>query len=249
MPHLTSHLVLRGTYLPSTVRCTSGDRFRPPKYLDSYGEYPDVFSEIEDARALKCYVDVRVNSYIVGDGPANLSILRMLLPYVEEWYSEAGATVEEAVEERRQFWEVGVEGDFEGLDDVLPGNEEILRLGPPLDLSSEAWRWLGSLGVERREDGAIVATNPAKPLWEQYRPDDYETYRSDLEMELPEFEQVVKKGHESRIDEYGGRIGPDPNWPMLITDAHKLREFFIEVGAYDHLDGPPAQPPPVRAVQ
>ena len=245
-PHLVPHLVLRGTYLPSTVRCTSGDRFRPPKYLDNFGEYPDVFAEIEGTRAFKCYVDVRVNSYIAGDGPANLTILRMWFPYMEEWYSGAGATVEEAVEEGRQFWETGVEGrSFEGLDDILPGNEEILLLGPPLDLSSEAWQWWGSLGVERREDGVIVATNPAKPLWEQYRPDDYETYRSELEMDLPEFVQVVGKWHEARANEYGGRIGADPSLPMLIADAHRLREFFIEVGAYHHPDGPPVKPPPV----
>ena len=32
---------------------------------------------------------------------------------------------------------------------------------------------------------------------------------------------------------------------MLLTDVHDLREYYVNVGAYDHPDGPPAQPPPV----
>ena len=32
---------------------------------------------------------------------------------------------------------------------------------------------------------------------------------------------------------------------MLITDANQLRRYYNDVGAYDHPDGPPSQPPTV----
>jgi len=47
------------------------------------------------------------------------------------------------------------------------------------------------------------------------------------------------------VGEYGGRIGADASLPMLISDVHDLDEFMASTGAYDHPDGPPAQPPPV----
>ncbi|MCY4448858.1 MAG: hypothetical protein OXE02_08460 [Chloroflexi bacterium] len=50
---------------------------------------------------------------------------------------------------------------------------------------------------------------------------------------------------QARVGEYGGRIGADASLPMLISDVHDLDEFMASTGAYDHPDGPPAQPPPV----
>ena len=56
-----SHIVLRGTFLADTVRCTADNPFRPPSFL-SYDEY-DYFLH---ALAILCYVDVRVGAYILG---------------------------------------------------------------------------------------------------------------------------------------------------------------------------------------
>ena len=66
-------------------------------------------------------------------------------------------------------------------------------------------------------------------------------------MELPAFTEAVTTANQARVAEYGGRTGPDPSFPMLVTDANQLRQFFTVVGAYDHPDGPPDQPPPVPA--
>ena len=71
-----------------------------------------------------------------------------------------------------------------------------------------------------------------------------EDHRAALEMELPRFSQEVIAAQESRVAANEGRVLPEPGHPMLITDVHHLRLFFTEVGAYDHPDGPPAQPPP-----
>ena len=77
-------------------------------------------------------------------------------------------------------------------------------------------------------------------------PEEYQMHRSKLEMELPAFAQAVTTAHQARVAANGGRTRPDPSYPMLVTDANRLREFFSDpkVGAYDHPDGPPAQPPP-----
>ena len=65
-------------------------------------------------------------------------------------------------------------------------------------------------------------------------------------MELPAFAEAVTTASQARLAANGGRIGAHPDLPMLITDAHKLRQFMTDIGAYDHPDGPPAPPPPVR---
>ena len=63
-------------------------------------------------------------------------------------------------------------------------------------------------------------------------------------MELPTFTQAVVVAHEARMSANGGRTQPNPAYPMLVTDANRLRDYYVEVGAYDHPDGPPSQPPP-----
>ena len=227
------HVVLRGTYLPGTVRCTFGDRVRPPSYMSR-----DDTAFLEDSRALKCYVDVRANAYVVGEGPPGLTILWF-------WYLQGNydfISTDEAVAEQEAIEESALE-----LDGILSGREEVLFLGLGWDLSSEAWHLLGAWGVERQANGDLIAVHPQRHLWERYRPEDYRTFRSLLEMELSDFTRTVIEAYNALVNEYEGRIGADSSLPMLITDAHRLRDFFIEVGAYDHPDGPPAQPPPAPA--
>ena len=120
----------------------------------------------------------------------------------------------------------------------------MLFIGPDFDLSSEAWLLMEYWDVQRREDGTAIAVHLERNEWRRYQPHNYLTHRSVLEMELPAFTQAVTMAHQDRLTEYGGRIGADPSLPMLVTDTNQLRQYFISVGAYDHPDGPPAQPPP-----
>ena len=80
--------------------------------------------------------------------------------------------------------------------------------------------------------------------WRRYKPDDYQTHLSALEMELPVFTQAVTAVDQARVTEYGGRIGPETDLPMLLINANQLGQYYTAVGAYNHPDGPPAQPPP-----
>ena len=65
-PMYTTHVVLRGTYLPGTVRCTSGNRIRYPSYVGD---------RQSERRFIYCFADVRVNAYLLGTGPSTLTVI------------------------------------------------------------------------------------------------------------------------------------------------------------------------------
>ena len=233
-----SHLVLRGTYLPGTVRCTAGNPFWPPSYL-GYEEY----DYVEHSFTLKCYADVRVNAYVLGTGPSNLTVQTFFHPYWEGDFTygtvNEGTTERELIEDMRQRFETN---EYAG---GVAGREVILFIGPPSNISVEAWQLKGAWDVQRRDDGTVIAVHPNRDLWQRLRSDEYQTHRSALEMELPAFTQAVTTAHQARVPEYGGRIGADTSLPMLETDANRLRQAVTAIGAYNHPDGTPSQPPPV----
>ena len=231
-PAWVTHIVLRGTYLPGTGRCTAGDAFRPPAYLQ--GEFGDV-SDTSAQWSIKCYMNVRANAYIVGSGPPSFTALLL------RW---SGAGVGTRTEEEREFME-SLSKQFEyRLNAAFPGREHVMFFGPPVDLSSEEWRLLGYWDVQRQEDGTVIVEHPNNELWESQRPEDAETHRAKLIMELPSFAKVVTMAHQERITEYGGRIGADASLPILVTDVHRLRDYYTELGAYAPGAPTPAQPPP-----
>ena len=103
-----THLVVRGTFLPGAVRCTSeGDLFRPPSYLDV-----SWFLQ-SNTKSIKCYADVRVNAYVLGSGPYTMTVM--------VYYSYYGfETEKEYVEELRV-----------DLERLLLDGDELLRLNVP----------------------------------------------------------------------------------------------------------------------
>ena len=228
------HLVLRGTYLPGSLRCTAGHRFRPPPYVDNN------WAILLPTRSVKCYADVRMNAYILGAGPSTLTVLVGEFIY---WHAKEPDVVEEL---RSSIERVLIEGGYHPRIDVplggIAGNEAMLFIGPAMDLSVEAWKVMSVWDVQQRGDGTVIAVHPFRDQW-SYRADDYQTYRSLLEMELPAFEQAVTAAHQARVAANGGRTGSDPEFPMLVSDANQLNSFFREAGAYADPDDPPAQPP------
>ena len=242
-----SHLVVRGTYIPDTARCTAGTPFRAPSYIKS--------GYFQDSLLFKCYADVRVNGYILGNGPARLTVLVAFLHYRDGYYAsnaaELGMTEQELIEQfllgHVALLERG-DGDTVGIY----GREVALFIGPSSDHATETWEVFRTWDVQKREDGTVVAVHPYRDDWKAARPDDYRTYRSRLEMALPAFKQAVATAHQARVAEYDGRItwadrqgkAEGATLPMLVTDANELSAYFREVGAYDHPDGPPAKPPP-----
>ena len=63
-----AHIVVRGTYVPGTVRCLSGDRFLLPSYWRNAARYS------RGRPLIKCYADLRVNAYVLGSGPTTLTV-------------------------------------------------------------------------------------------------------------------------------------------------------------------------------
>ncbi len=231
---LNAHLVVRGTYLPGTVRCVHETIDRRPPYTS--------LSDLNIKKGIgqvKCYADVRVNSYILGSGPSTLTVVVRKIHF----WSNAD---QEVVEELRSSIEYAfIEGGLHFRVEVpaggIAGREEVMFIGPSIDYSVESWRVFRTWDVQRREDGTVIAVHPAREYWEET--DNYQTYHSRLEMELPAFKQAVIAANQARVAEYGGRIAADATYPMLITDANKLNQFYTTVGAYNHPDGPPTQPP------
>ena len=248
IPGLDSHIVVRGTYLPDTERCTTGNPYRPPSFL-RLEEYDDLVNALR----ITCYVDLRVSDYILGTGPSTLTVVRHFYAY---WVGAAQAAFFEqelGMSARAWFEDFSqrLEGD-EYLGEIA-GREEVLFIGPSANLSVEVWEAYTIWDVQQREDGTVIAVHPHRDLWRRLRPDDYQTHLSTLEMELPAFEQAVAAAHQARVTEYGGRIGPSDaegiiqgaELPMFISNVNQLDEYYTAVGSYNHPDGPPTQPPPV----
>ena len=234
---LVSHIVLRGTYLPDTVRCATGNDFRPPSYL----EHED-YDYVEFSIALNCYVDVKVGAYVLGEGPPILTVLRFWYSYWEGGLADIAA--EEGLTEQQYVEDLITRLENDDYLGALEGREVALFLGPALRVSTEVWQVFGVWDIQRQKDGTAAAIHPHRDIWRLREPNLYHAHLSELEMPLPAFTQAVRTAHQARVTEHGGRTGADLDLPMLLTDANKLREYYVTVGAYDHPDGPPVKPPP-----
>ena len=79
------HLVVRGTYLPNTVRCA-------PTGMDS--RYPSyVRGDDSNSTSTLCFADIRANEYILGSGPPTLTVL--VLDDGHNRYANSEAEMEE----------------------------------------------------------------------------------------------------------------------------------------------------------
>ncbi len=245
------HIVLRGTYVPDTVRCTSGDPYHVPSYVE-----PGYF---QHSIVINCYADVQVSGYILGKGPARLTVLVAFHHYWHGYYAEDAAnsdmTEQELVELMRWAHEATLEEGYDPDKGDVPiyGREVVLFVGPGHSHAHEVWEVFRMWGVERREDGTVVIVHPHRDDWKELRPDKYREHLSALEVDLPRFKKEVTAAHQARVAEYNGRITSvdDPDraegveLPLLVSDIHDLDEFMESTGAYDHPDGTPVPPPPV----
>ena len=260
--HVT-HIALRVTYLPGTVRCTTGNRHGYPSYRSPGG--------LVGALLIYCYADVRVNAYVLGSGATTLTVI-----VGTSLYALPGTTDEDygldQLESRRLAYERAlVEGGrfeydrplegylgpgggaaplrFEhrrnslaatGPPGGIGGREVVLFIAPLFNTSVEAWRMRHTWDVERREDGSVVAIHPNREWMTSAE------YRSVGEWALPALTQAVTNAHQARVAANGGRIGADESLPMLETDANRLRQYFSDpkVGAYAPGAPTPTHPPP-----
>ncbi len=132
-----SLLVVRGTYLPGTVRCAVQRGILGPEW--SFGEgglhlgWP----------VTKCYADMRVNEYYLGSGPPMLTVL----------LQSSNQSTDRVGGERKH-------SDF-------AGREEIVFLGPSFDYRVEVLQVYERWDVQqvRRGDDSVVAMHPDRHYW------------------------------------------------------------------------------------
>ena len=238
-----SHAVARGTFIANTARCESGVPYRVPSYIQ-----PGYF---QNSITIQCYVDVRVNAYVLGGGPPSLTVLVSFLHYWDGYYAsiaeDEDITEAEVVETLQAANLLTLE-----RNPGIYGREAVLFLGTPHNHSTEVWELFALWDVQRQEDDSVIAVHPDRDEWRELRPDAYQTHRSKLELSLSNLGQEVETADNARRRGYGKRIAPDDieskapgvTLPLLETDINQLDDFLTDTGAYNHEDGPPGQPPP-----
>ena len=222
------HIVVRGTYLPNTIRCSGDFTLRWAGYIG-----PGSHERLEDRPMLHCFADVRVNSYILGSGPTTFTvgILDELLDVQDRAYIEAREAVWE-----RALVSGGYIPPFDDYVAALQGREAVLFLGPADNANVEAWQVYSEANVERRADDAVIVAHPDRN-W--YSAEDIAANPSAFEWEIPAFTTAVATAQTARTMANSGRTRPGSNFPMLVTGTDQLDQFFTGVGVTDQ-----AQPPP-----
>ena len=177
-------------------------------------------------------MDYRANAYIVGEGPARLTVSRLFSGYAS---AAAREVTEQHHNETLESWRVQFE---KGLGDhsVI---EEVLFLSPTRSTIG-AWQVSDTWNIVRHEDN-VVALHPAAYDYQAYGGEDlYQQYKSMLELPLPALISEVTEAYEDFVAETDGRVSSREGSPMLVTDASKLAAYYEEV--YDENEQP--IPPP-----
>ena len=176
-----------------------------------------------------CFADVRVNEYLFGEGPPNLTVSMFRDSLVlDAWESYEDVTEEQI---RLNF------GDAASRTaDAYEGREVVLFLRLPATIAVEAWvagrKWF----VQRRGDDIRVVSPSIRRA-------ETPEQRNRLDMAYTEFVRQVKQASENRIAATGGRIGKESSLPQLVTDANYLHVFYGAIGAVYDGEGATVLPP------
>ena len=225
-----SHMVIRATFLPGTTRCVGVEDTRVPPYTGLEGAF---------STSVVCFTDVRVNDYVVGNGPPKLTVVTASL-------FQAGSELEQGARNmERILVNGGIGGRFRVPEGGIEGNEMMMFVGPARTFNFEALRAIGRWDVQRRDGGQVVAVHPHAEYWLWK---DADTYRSRVERSLPDFGLAVGSAAQERTNDNDGRIRPGSSYPSLVQDANRLHNYYVETGAMTHATGPPAPPPPACGI-
>ena len=231
------HIVVRGTVKTNTVRCGIYRlklSERRAQRMQERGGLPVEDQYIVGRYLYTCFADIVVKEYIVGVGPPTLTVVLDVLSLDEDEKNNYFGMKEEY---SKYF------GDPEEVAISYEGREIIFFLGPPPSLAVEAWAGIGGYNMWflQQTDDEIRAL--AQGIWRTAREGEI---RKTLDRPLDEMVAEVKQAAINREAITGGRLGIDPDLPMLITDAHNLRDYYISVGAvYDDTEKATVLPPPV----
>ena len=229
-PHTrTPHIVIRGTGKPDTNRCALYPVELFDYELDGSDKYrsPELYT---NAWLYLCFMDIRVNEYIVGQGPPDLTVQMYIYGFLaldlEDW-----PTLEQ------KYYDVASRriSNYEG-------KEMILFLGTTDTLAVEAWSLFGyptEWWFIQHSNDEVRAVS--------WRIDWATTdeLRRQLDLPLDDLVRQIKEAAKERLTLVKGRIGVDSPLPMLVTDANKLQELYGALGAVYEGEGATVLPPPV----
>ena len=221
------HIVVRGTVLPNTTRC----ELYPIRSFDL-----NDWGFFEDWDEYHCFANVRINEYIVGEGPPELTI---------SLHQNSMS-----LRDRRDDWpNIKDEIIMNDLNDpktrtaeAYEGRELVMFLKPAGSISIETWTlgWQFSMWFIQRGGDEIRAVAPdiVNAINDEQR--------ARLDLPLAELVEGLKQAAEERTTITGGRIGVNRSLPMFITDANKLADYYQVTGTkYYSSGGTTALPPPV----
>ena len=226
-----AHIVVRGTAKPNTTRCAEY-----PVKLFSFELGNDLYNYTSRNEHLYkgayyhyCFMDLRINEYIVGEGPSDLTI----------------SIYEDAIfQDQRPHIGDDYYQEYYDKNVAYEGKEMILFLRPPRTVSVESWQVatrFRALWFIQRDDGEVRAV--AKDIdWIVEGYNDH--LLSQMDMPLSELIPQIKEAAEERTAITGGRIGAHSSLPLLVTDANKLQDYYRAVGAVYEGDGATVLPPP-----
>ena len=220
------HIVVRATVIPDTARC---DIYSFVSFDHDPDREKDTWFE-EEFAAYICFVDARINEYIVGEGPPELTVA--ILEWAILWLDiEDESIVPKEDEQEAQL----------RISDYL-GKELVMMLGPAWTTAVEVWYvqpLLNRLWFVQRSGNEVRAVS------EDTTDTDSPELLSQMNLSLDELVRKIREAAEERLVLTGGRIGVDPSLPMLVTDANKLQDFYQNTGAVYEGEGATVLPPPV----
>ena len=213
------HIVARGIIAPGSTRCLS---------QTGTGLYSGDPSEPSVWRggglAIRCYSEIAIREYLVGSGPTIVTLLRGGYSWVD-----------------RQD-EAFLRYNAEPLVQAFEGREWIFWLQVPLDPATETWESDQYWGVQKLENGTVVAVDPWSGWYSEQS-----TYPSSLDIPLADYATQVKAARAHYDTLYGGKVDGEDGAPDLITraDTASLKAYLRAEGVYDVPGFTPSPPPPL----
>ena len=218
--------VVRAIPVPGSTRCETFSSFGT-RFRITSGNRGSALDRTH------CWVDLAVNEYIVGSGPARLTI------DIGVWI--AGGDQDELANEARVFGE-----RFEGW-------EWVITLKGPNDPNNASWKLLWHRDVQLRDDGTVVVVSWFKRDYlRNSLPEFRDINLERAEMTLSESRNQARAAYEKYRQATGGRIGAvnDINGnplPFLADDAsvESLLDYIGQIKVVEASEFTPQSPPPV----
>ena len=223
------HLVVRGVVQKGTTRCAAYP-IKVPNYMNETSMFWNLYH-------YHCFSEVAISEYIIGTGPAilTISLHREVL---------SGDQLDENNRVKEEILTRFLETPESRAVTVYEGKEVILFLIPAVSTALESWQNVSDFGtwfLQQDPDGNIKVMSADIVYAET------DEQRNQLTRPLEEFIEQIQQAYTERNNITDGKVGTYPaTLPSIVTDANFLQNYYTSVGAiYDETDESTVLPPPV----